>query len=394
MANSDYYIQDNSDIEETKLAAAKEHYNAGSYSKALLLYMDMVNTSYSYKLLYEIGRCYYKLGNFNDAEIYFKQSISLEQEKNPSYLYLGNLFFKRQEPDLAIEHWITAYSQKPDDEAVCLNLATTYFSKNMRFQSLYFYEKYLRYAKDKNSDFYKDVKKSMDGFSKLASEFYQKAQKAIAMNDKETAIQALMYSATNYPISFDVNYLLGKLFYEKEDYMQALIYLKQAYCLDNKSLDVLEKLPYAMINLGDYTSAYCCFKRLIPLILNNQKEYLDIMKMIKQIESGIDSRSTLGHRLWAERYFKENNYHLALFEYENCLIIDGSKSADIAPIAKKIKSFLEPEERIIKSCFEKGEIYYSNRDYKQSNKYFTKIMSLTSENSSDYKYAKSRLVNA
>ena len=67
---------------------------------------------------------------------------------------------------------------------------------------------------------------------------------------------------------------------------------------------------------------------------------------------------------------------------------------DVAPIVKKIKSFIDPEERIIKSCFEKGEIYYSNRDYKQSNRYFNKVMSLTSENSSEYKYAKSRLVNA
>ena len=394
MANSDYYIQDNSDIEETKLAAAKEHYNAGNYSRALMLYMDMVSMSYSYKLHYEIGRCYYKLEKYNDAEIYFKQSISLEQDKNPSYLYLGNLFFKRQEVELAIENWIIAYSQKPDDEAVCLNLATTYFSKNMRFQSLYFYEKYLRYAKDKTTEFYKDVKKSINEFSKSALEFYQKAQKAILMDDKETAIQALTFSANNYPINFDVNYLLGKLFYEKEDYMQALIYLKQAYCLDSKSLDVLEKLPYAMINLGDYTSAYCCLKRLLPLIINNQKEYLETMKLVTQIENGIDSRSTLGHRLWAERYYKDNNYHLALFEYENCLIIDGSKTVDVAPIVKKIKSFIDPEERIIKSCFEKGEIYYSNRDYKQSNRYFNKVMSLTSENSSEYKYAKSRLVNA
>ena len=61
MANSDFYIQDNSDIGDKKLEAAKGLYLIGNYSGALKLYLDMVNTDYSSKLNYEIGRCYYKL---------------------------------------------------------------------------------------------------------------------------------------------------------------------------------------------------------------------------------------------------------------------------------------------------------------------------------------------
>ena len=43
MAVSDYYVQDNSDIEEKKLEAAKGLYQMGNYSGALKLYLDMVN---------------------------------------------------------------------------------------------------------------------------------------------------------------------------------------------------------------------------------------------------------------------------------------------------------------------------------------------------------------
>ena len=60
----------------------------------------------------------------------------------------------------AIEYWMTSYSYKPDDEAVCLNLATSYFSKEMKFQSMYFYQKYLKYAKDKTANHYIEIKKS------------------------------------------------------------------------------------------------------------------------------------------------------------------------------------------------------------------------------------------
>lgn len=393
MAVTDYYIQDNSDIEDKKLEAAKGLYLAGNYAGALKLYLDMVNTSYSYKLYYEIGRCYYKLNDIEKAESYFSQSVSLEEYKNPSYVFLGNIAFKRQETVKAIEYWITSYSYKPDDESVCLNLASSYFSKDMKFLSIFFYEKYLKYAKDKKASYYLEIKKSIDEFRKIGNEFYQKAQKAVAMKDNKTAIQALEYAVKNYPLSFDINYLLGRLFFEEKEYMKALIYLKQAFCIDNKSLDVLEKLSSVMINLGDFTGAYCCLKRILPLVINNQKEYLDIIKTIKQLEDSFDNLSSQGHKEWAENYYNDNNYHFALFEYENCLIVDGAKNSTLGAKVQKLKSFINPEERIIKLCFEKGTASYSNGDFRQANKYFSKVMTLSREDSADYRLAKSRISN-
>lgn len=390
---SDYYIQDNSDIEDKKLEAAKGLYQSGNYAGALKLYLDLVNTSYSYMLYYEIGRCYYKLNDLENAESYFSKSVSLEHIKNPSYVFLGNIYFKQQLTQKAIENWVTAFSYKPDDESVCLNLATSYFSKDMKFQSIFYYNKYLKYAKDKTTSYYKEIKTSLEGFNKLGNEFYQKAQRAVAMRDNETAIKALESAAKNFPASFDINYLLGKLFLQEKEYMKALIYLKQAYCLDNKSLDVLQRLSSAMINLGDFTGGYCCLKRMLPLVLNNQKEYLDIVKTIRQLENSFDNMSYQGHLEWAENYYNDNNYHFALFEYENCIIIDGSKSSMFSEKIQRLKSYLNPEEKIIKSCFERGGTYYSTGDFRTSNKYFTKIMALSGVDTPEYKLAKSRIVN-
>ena len=231
MTNSDFYIQDNSNIEETKLSAAKKHYTAERYSDALKLYLDIANTSASYKIYYEIGRCYYKMNELTKAKEYFKNSISLDQHKNPSYLFLGNIYYKTEQTDKAIENWIIAHSHKPDDEAVCLNLATSYFSKNMRFQSLFFYEKYLKYAKNKTSDYYLEVRKSIEEFSKTGKEFYQKAQKAIVANDTDTAIKALSYAANNFPTYFDANYFLGKLYFEQKKYLEYNVYNRRS-CRD------------------------------------------------------------------------------------------------------------------------------------------------------------------
>ena len=91
MVSSNYYVVDNSDIENKKLEAAKNLYIKGDYSGALKLYLDMLNTSISYKLYYEIGRCYYKQNDFLAAEEYFKKSIAIESFRNQSYLYLGKI---------------------------------------------------------------------------------------------------------------------------------------------------------------------------------------------------------------------------------------------------------------------------------------------------------------
>lgn len=385
-------MQDNSDLENKKFEAAKSNYSKGDYNAALRIYLDMLNTSMSYKLYYEIGRCYYKLNEYLPAEEYFKKSVSLEGFKNPSYLYLGNIFYKKEDLTRAIEYWANAYAYKPDDEAVCLNLATSYFSKGMKFQSVFYYEKYLKYARDKGGS-YSAIKESIDKCNELGREFFQKAQRAISVKDNKTAIEYLTFAVKNLPVSFDINHLLGKVYLEESDNMHALIYLKQALCLDNKSLDVLQKLSSVFINVGDYTSAYCTMRRLLPLVLHNQQEYLRTLHLIKELNSAFDELSYRGHKEWGDKYYGDNNYHMALMEYENTIILNDGMQKEVGERVELLKSFLNPEARIIKACLEKGGELYADGDYRKANKYFSKVMLLSNENSSEYKLAKSRVVN-
>lgn len=392
MVSSDYYIVDNSDLENKRLEAAKNHYVKGDYSSALRLYLDMLNMSTSFKLYYEIGRCYYKLNDLLPAEEYFKKSIGLESFKNPSYLYLGNIFYKREDLKNAIENWVSAYAYKPDDEAVCLNLATSYFSKNMKFQSVFYYEKYLKYAKDRGQS-YSTIKNSINRCNEIGKEFMQKAQRAISVRNYSEAIEYLTFAVKNMPVSFDINLALGKAYLEENDNMHAMIFLKQALCLDNKSLDVLQKLASTFLNLGDYTAGYCTMRRLLPLVIHNQSEYLRTLQVIKDLNSSFDDLSYQGHKEWADRYYDDNNYHMALIEYENCVILKEELQSELGDKIDRIKSFINPETRIIKTCLEKGEALYKEGDFKTSNKYYSKAMLLANENSSEYRLAKSRVVN-
>ena len=87
MASSEYYVVDNSDMESKKLEAARAHYMNGDYQAALKLYLSLINASISYKLYHRIGKCYYKMGDLKNAEEYFLNSVNLEKEENPSFIY-------------------------------------------------------------------------------------------------------------------------------------------------------------------------------------------------------------------------------------------------------------------------------------------------------------------
>ena len=392
MASSEYYIADNSDMENKKLEAARNHYMTGDYQAALKLYLSLLNTNISFKLYHRIGKCYYKMGSLNQAEEYFQKSIGLEAVENPSYFYLGNIYYKKEDLKNAIYNWCCSFAYKPEDTNVSMNLATSYFSKGMKFQSVYYYEKFLKYSKEKN-DAYKAIKTSIDKCNQIGAEFLQKAKHSLYRKDNKSAIEFLNFAVKNQPVNYDINYLLGTTYMQENDNMHALIYLKQAYCVDTKSLDVLQKLASVYINIGDYTAAYCTMRRLLPLVLHNQPEYLKTMKVIKELDSSFDELSFQGHLEWGDRYYEENNYHLALFEYENCSIMKETMQEELSDKIELLKSFINPEEKIITMCLEKGRKSLASGDTKISDKYFSKVLTLASTDSSEYKLAKSKITH-
>ena len=251
-------------------------------------------------------------------------------------------------------------------------------------------EDLLKYAKEKNQA-YKTIRVSLDKYYEIGNDFLTRARRAIANKNNRLAIEFLSFAVKNVPVNFDANHLLGQIYLEENDYMHSLMYLKQALCIDNSSLDVLQKLASVYINLGDYTAAYCVMRRLLPLVLHNQSEYLKTLKLVKSLDETFDENSYLGHEDWALRYDSENNYHMALIEYENSLILKENLQEVYGDRIERIKSFINPEIRIVKACLEKGNEYYSKGDFKTSNKYFSKVILMSNKNSTEYRFAKSRV---
>ena len=157
-----YRVEDNSDIEVSIINAAKKHYKDGKFDMAIKLYSSLLKTSATSKLYFDVGLCYYKLNSFDYAIDNLKKSISLDINNSVAYSYIGNCYFRKLDANKAIENWMMARSISPRDEFVCLNLAIAYFAKNMLFESVFYYEKYLKYAQNKDTNQYKSIQKNIN----------------------------------------------------------------------------------------------------------------------------------------------------------------------------------------------------------------------------------------
>lgn len=188
--------------------------------------------------------------------------------------------------------------------------------------------------------------------------------------------------------------MLGTAYLSENDNMHAMIYLKQAYCINNKSVEALKMLTSVFINMGDYTAAYCSLRRILPLVINEQEEYLKTMQIIKELNSTFDEQSYIGHKEWGDNYFRENNFHFALFEYENCALLNDEMKNSLSPKIEKLKLFINPETHIVKTSLEKANSLYKEGNYTAANKYFSKVLLFSDSESQEYKLAKSKVTNA
>ena len=50
-------------------------------------------------------------------------------------------------------------------------------------------------------------------------------------------------------------------------------------------------------------------------------------------------------------------------EYENCIILDNTLNAELAEKIEQLRTFIKPEERIIKACFEKAGVFCDNTEH-------------------------------
>jgi len=392
MLDSGYRVEDNSDIENAVINAAKKHYNDGNYDLAIKLYLGLLNTSASSKLYMDVGLCYYKKKDFVSALEYLTRATTLDNKNSVAYSYIGNCHFRKLDANKAIENWTMARSISPKDETVCLNLAIAYFAKNMSYESIFYYDKYLKYSQNRDTQQYKSVERNINGLMTEANDNYIQAQRAELRNDGITAEKNYLAAIKKYPIMSEYNLSLGNLYYKIKQYDKAIEHYE--YCLrSHNSKDAVLNLAKSYEAIDDSRSAYCFYKRYLNFTISTQSEYLELIKKINNLRKQIDFYSSNVVLEMAKKHYENNEYYKALVEYENYVILKPESKDDYAETIKRIRSFLLPEQIITRKYLEKGKELLKTGEIDGAKRYFTEVMHLSNPKSNEYKLAKSKILN-
>ena len=150
-------------------------------SLSSLFHIDSIkpNEHYTHKML---GKCYYNLENYTNAEKHFKKAYMLNNEDYTSSIYLGDISFRKRDYNLAILHYTngTVIGKKKRDRAY-LGLANVFSATKKPKKTLAAYKNAVKensknykalFALAKQSDnFYKDKKIGYQLYKKYLQKF-------------------------------------------------------------------------------------------------------------------------------------------------------------------------------------------------------------------------------
>lgn len=389
----EYQFQDNSDIEGSILTAASEQYAKGNYQEALKLLLNATITNSDSSLYTDIGSCYYKLKHTKEAEEYWNKAIELDPKNARAHANLGNLCYKNDQVDKAISYWLVALVTKPEDATTCLNLGVAFNEKNMRFESLKYYEKYLKYEEDKGSQAYSQIKKTMEHCIHVANEYLAHGIRFQSEGSPEQAAKCYFKSLANYPNFSKTNLNLGSLFFADKNYELALKYWKISAHIDPHYDKIYSNLAitYDMMKKFDY--AYCYYYRYVNYVFGKNQEFEKINRRLLKIKPFLNKHAEMTdiHLEKAKKYMANSEFYEAIDEYKNYTILKPEEKEKYKDIIKKLESYMYPEKYVIAECFETGENLIKEGKFSEAKSHFARIMKLSSPKLLEFSKAKAKL---
>ncbi len=389
-----YSVEDNSDIEKSVIDAARKHFKDGNYDFAIKLYLGLLKTSASARLYFDVGLCYYKKSDYDSAIEYLTMAGNLDIRNSSAYSYLGNCYFRKLDAKNAIENWTIARSISPKDEFVCLNLAMAYFVKGMSYESVFYYQKYLKYSVNRETQQYLSIQKNMNELFETANDYYIQGKRERARNEGILAEKNYKLAMKKYPVVSDYSYALASLYYDIKNYQDASIYYEISLREHSqRDKDIVLRLADCYEKTNDYRMAYCFYNRYLRYSISSQNEYLEITKKMSGLKKLLDSSVVDITLELAKQYYNNNEYYKSLLEYENCVILDSDNKFEYEDTIRKLRSFINPESIVTRKYLEKGKELLMQGEKQGANKYFTEVLHLANPKSDEYRLAKSRIAN-
>lgn len=387
-----YHVQDNSNIEENVIAAARQYYAQGNYTEALKMFLDLASKDSNADLFVDIGNCYYMLNGQKEALEYWNKAITLDPKHAKAYTNLGNLYYKNNQTEMAISYWLSALISKPEDAKTSLNLAIAFDKKEMRFEAIKYFEKYIKYEEEKHSEEFLKIKSNLQHCFEVANEYLTHGVKFQSEGDNKRAAACYFKSLANYPNLSKTNLNLGSIFFEDKNLDLAIKYWKMAGYIDPTYDKIYSNLAISYDLKQEFDYAYCYYYQYMNHVISNKEEYYKTNKRVLKIKSYLSKRPELiqKHLDRAKEHLAKNEIFEAIDEFKNYSILRPEEQKTYRELIKKLESYINPEVNIIATCFEIGNNLIKEGQFAEAKPYFWRIMKLSSPQLLEFSKAKAK----
>lgn len=399
--------QDKNNI-ETLSALANLNFQLKNYNESINYSLKAISLEKNFNNILLAGKSYFKLKDYENAEKYFQDTISLDMTNFEAWKYLGFITFNKKDYAHALNCFQKAFKINETDIDNLKYLSSTYQALGNKDEAINYYELVLKLEPNN---------KILLPLSKL----YE------SKNNYEASLIYLLRYVKNedYKIDDDVELKLISLFIKNKMYSEALeranlfpdsnnLHLNyyKAVCLFNKKefnlcIELFEKcnqdnirklssLDYifkSLIEIEDYNKALKIANEILDLELNNEtkisalnnvafvyiklKDYdKAIITLEELISNGVQDNETLTNL--ATIYLERQEYEKALELFEKCQI-DEQTIYNIGFCNFKLKNYNESKiyfEKLLKEYPESFTGYYGMSLYFEQEKNFNKAINL------------------
>ncbi len=375
------------------LEKAAEFYSEGNYSDALVLYLEIMNTGVDDSLYYQTALCYNKLNQRDKAVEYLEKSLALNDRRLSAFVLLAEIYSNSGDNKKAIYNYMRARAIKPDHSASILELAKHFSLMNKEFESVYFYNKFIQFAKDKKSMEYRRIVSDLNNRRTSASRNFSSGLREFTRGNLFASKNEFVRANELYPIDYETNYNLARVCNDSGDFNSALRFFQRALFLNDSDKKIYMYLASVYSKIRDYSRAYCFTKKYLDFVVkeNNQAEYLKMIKTLKVFEPYKTSGNVSVDI--AENYFSNNRYIEAKLEYECVLILQPELESELKSRVNLLNLIINPEKVLADLYIEKGKSLYNLGKIKEAESFFARVMEITPVNTPEYKLAKSRVGN-
>lgn len=266
----------------------------------------------------QLGKCYYRLGLYRDAEAQFRSALKQFQSID-TYLLLGKVCIKLDQPLNALDLYTEGLGKFPNDTSLLTGIARIHEGLNDLDKALVFYQ-----------DVLKTNSINVEAIACIATHHFYNDQPEIALRFYRRLLQLGVCNAELYAN-------LGLSCFYAQQYDMALNCFNKALALasDENVADIWYNIGHIALGIGDSKLAYYAFKLALSCNSDHAEAYNNLGVLEWRRGHGEQALACFKSSAQLAPHFYEPHYNMATASEKIGNLHDSyhyaTKSAEVFP---------------------------------------------------------------